>query len=178
MEKNLAALFPGVRYGTDCPLLYYAALEYRRRNFETLSVDYGQTKSDLPLAEYAEKAAENAAAAIEKFSPSKREKITFISKSVGTAIALRVEDILGLKNIEHILLTPINETLPLMNKGRNYKRVVSSDADSYIDAAKLEKLCAEINAPLSVFRGLGHRLECGGGAEANVKILEDIVKLY
>jgi len=178
MTKNLAVLFPGIRYGTDCPLLYYAALEYRRRGHEIFSVDYGEIKSGASLAEYAEEAAKNTAEKLKELSLNDRENIIFISKSVGTAIALKAEDFLRLKNVRHILLTPINDTLPLMNKDRNYKSVISSDADSYIDAENLKDVCGKAGAPLALFRGLGHRLECGGGAEENVKILEEIVKLY
>lgn len=174
MEENAIYLFPGIRYGTDCPLLYYAALEYGRRGYKVIPVDYGNVKSDN-LADFALSAVKTVKKII---FPQKYNDVIFASKSVGTVIALAVEDGLKLNNVRHILLTPIDETLPLMQKRRKYICAASSDTDTYINAEKLKAVCNEYGVPLTELSGLGHRLESKGGAEENVKILESIVKLY
>jgi len=171
-------IFPGIRYGADCPLLYYAALEYKRRGYEAVNVSYGDIPAGTPLKEYAEAAFLNAKNELGKIDFSAYEEVIFASKSVGTAIALLCEDAIGAKNIKHIMLTPINETLPLMDADRKYKCIVSSEADSYVNSQNLKALCARKKLPLTEFKTLGHRLENGDGAEENVKILEKIVKLY
>jgi len=175
--NDLIVLFPGIRYSAECPLLYYAALEYKRRGYKVISVDYG-VSSSAELEEYFSKAAAGVKKFFSDFNFSEYGDIVFASKSVGTALALKAQDDFNLKRARHILLTPINLTLPLMQTERIYKCIVSSRADSYIDIAKLEELAKEKDLPLTVFDCLGHRLESDGDALENVKLLEGIVKLY
>lgn len=175
--NDLIVLFPGIRYGADCPLLYYASMEYRRRGYTSAAVDYG-VLSYSSLEEYLSEAVEGAKNFFKECDLSGYEDIVFASKSVGTAVALKTQDELNLPRVRHILLTPINLTLPLMRKERIYKCIVSSRADSYIDGAELERIAKEKDLPLTMFDCLGHRLESDGDAFENVKILESIVKLY
>lgn len=175
--SDLIVIFPGIRYGADCPLLYYATLEYKRRGYTVVNVDYKVTSSPS-LEEYLSEAIIGAKESLKSVDFSEYEDIIFASKSVGTAVALKVQDELKLPRIRHILLTPISLTLPLMQKERVYKCIVSSRADSYIDGAELEKIAREKDLPLTMFDCLGHRLESDGDAIENLKILENIVKLY
>lgn len=172
-------MFPGIRYGADCPLLYYAALKYKRMEYKAISVDYGKTSSDgADLGGYAAEALKNVKTSLGDFDFSAYEDVIFASKSIGTAIALSLEDALNLKNVSHILLTPVRLTLPLMEKPRRYKCIISSDADPYINADELKALAKRRALPLTVFEGLNHRLENEKGAEENIEILLRAAKLF
>ena len=181
MSKNLVVLFPGVRYSVDCPLLYYADLCYSLRGYEvkainSYEVDVADGLSDLNT--YAALAEKNVMKQLQHVEWNSYENIVFASKSIGTVIALWLEDKLQLERVRHILLTPLNQTIPFMKRERRYQCIVTGTDDHFVDWKELVELCQTRNYPLTVIEGVGHRLETEDDFMENLNILNQIVKLY
>ena len=51
--KKLIVLFPGIRYSTDMPLLYYGRLKYEERGYEVLHMNYDNTYKKVKTLEEA-----------------------------------------------------------------------------------------------------------------------------
>ena len=163
MKKKLAVLFPGVRYGEDCPLLYYSGMKYEEKGYEIVTADYqmNRTNSLEHLSDYAKMAIQNVKEQFEKINLSQYEEIIFIEKSIGTVIGMKIEDELVLKQVSHIVLTPIHNTIPLINEKRKISYMATGNRDNMIDISKLKNVCKIYHFPLIVFDGVGHRLEKG-----------------
>lgn len=174
MGKKLIVLFPGVRYGVDCPLLYYAGFQYEMAGYEKIKIESYEVEERKSLEKYAELAFKNVKRQFRKFPFNEYEDVVFASKSIGTVIAERLEDAFQIKNVTHILLTPIDLTLPLMEKHRNYRLIVTGLEDKKIDHEKLRSLCYKKELPFMEIEGVGHRLETKAGMVKNIDIIKDV----
>ena len=181
MGKRLTVLFPGVNYGVDCPLLYYAGFQYEVAGYEKIKitsyeVDHPGETTDFE--EYAKRAGHTVKKMLQGISLDEYEDIIFVSKSIGTVIALSLEDELQIKNVRHLLLTPIDLTLPLMEKDRSYGCIVTGSEDKWVDHERLWEICREKELPLTEIAGVGHRLETKENMEKNLEIVKQVIKLY
>lgn len=181
MDKKLIVLFPGVKYSTDCPLLYYAKFCYEWKGYEVLEInsyDVEEVDGLADLDTYAVLAEKNVKSQLQNVDWKKYTHIVFASKSMGTVIALWLEDELKLSSVTHILLTPLNQTLPYMEKERDYRCIVTGTEDSFVQSQHLKELCQRKKYPLTVIEGVGHRLETEENFMDNLEILKKIVELY
>lgn len=178
--ERLAVLFPGVRYGVDCPLLYYARFIYEMEGCHVTSIQYPElgNKKNVPLEKYASRCLENAKKQIKADILSRYDEVLFISKSIGTVIAAALEDVYNPGNVTHIMLTPINGTLDYMERERNYKCIVTGLADKSVDHMRLREICCKNNLPLTEIEGVGHRLETRNDLERNLEVLGFVTGLY
>jgi len=178
MKKKLAVLFPGVRYGEDCPLLYYPGMKYEEKGYELITADYqmNSEKSLNHLEDYAKIAVKNVKSQLESKNLSQYEKIIFIEKSIGTVIGMEIEDELVLEHVTHVVLTPIRNTVPLLNEKRKISYMATGSEDGMIDLQNLQEVCKKYRIPLTVIKGVGHRLEKGIDTKKNLKILQDIMR--
>lgn len=177
-DKKIVVLFPGVRYGTDCPLLYYAGFKYETRGYEIIEVSYGNLhKQDNSPEENMEYIKSSVLTQLKAIDFSKYGDIVFVSKSLGTVIAGWVEEQLCI-GARQIYLTPVKETLPYIRNGKNIKIVIAGTDDKYLDADILRKHCIKENIHLKQIEGAGHRLEVKGDVDKNIDILKEIVDLY
>ncbi len=181
MDKRLIVLFPGVNYSVDCPLLYYAEFYYQLKGYEVIEIESYNVEGIHGLSDldtYAAIAEKNVKTQLQKVDWNQYTHIVFASKSIGTVIAHWLEDEWELSPVTHILLTPLNQTLPYMEKERDYQCIVTGTEDSFVDMQRLKKVCQQKNYPLTVIDGVGHRLETEENFTDNLKILNQIVKLY
>ncbi|MGN0299193.1 MAG: hypothetical protein ACI4C1_08460 [Lachnospiraceae bacterium] len=178
--SKLMILFPGVNYGVDCPLLYYGRLQYEGLGYENFKIDYQAQKGEGldALVDFAYEAAIHVKAQVQKVNLEEYEEIVFVSKSIGTVIACWLEDELALKNVMHVMLTPIDLTLPYMERDRNYRCIVTGLKDKYVNHEELRALCEKKGVSLTEFEGVGHRLERRGDIKRNLEILTEVVNLY
>ena len=179
--KRLIVLFPGVNYGVDCPLLYYAGFQYEVMGYEKIKItsyEVDSPKGTTNFVEYAKCAGQMVKRMLQEISLDEYEDIVFASKSIGTVIALSLEDERQIKNVRHLLLTPIDLTLPLMEKDRSYGCIVTGSKDKWVDHEKLRQICQEKKLPLTEIVGVGHRLETKESMEENLEIIKQIIKLY
>ena len=92
MEKRIAVIFPGVGYHVDKPLLYYSRKLAGKYGYEIVCADYGTLPSGIKGDEkkmYAayEQALANVTAGLSEVDFSSYDRVLFISKSIGTAVA-------------------------------------------------------------------------------------------
>ena len=131
---KLAVLFPGAGYHVDKPLLYYAKDLAVSLGYEYISVEYGKLPdaikgSKAKMQEAFLCALKNAMGLLSAVEWDKYGEITFISKSIGTAVAAETAHQLGLKT-RNIYYTPV-----------------------------LKKACEERGIPLYIAEGANHSLE-------------------
>jgi len=178
-NKNLIILFPGRSYSAENPLLYYAEFKYAIKEYEIIKVDYGDC---LQKAKSFDNAVENikkhVAGQIKSVDFSQYVDIVFISKSLGTVVAGWLSEELGVENIRHIYLTPINETIPYIKHGKNISVVIAGTNDRYLESDALKKHCENEKVPLELIEGVDHSLEVLGEMNMNIDILKRVVELY
>lgn len=177
-DKKIVVLFPGGNYSSDCPLLYYAGFKFEVRGYEKISINYGELlKSGKSLDECVKDIKDAVLAQLKDIDLSKYIDIVFVSKSLGTVIAGWVEEGLDVR-VRHIYLTPIKETLPYIQNGKNIITVVAGTEDKLLNANILKEHCKKENVSLKQFDGVGHRLEVWGDMDKNIEILREVVALY
>ena len=119
MSNQLAVLFPGIGYHIDKPLLYYSAKLARARGCDLLAVQYPALPTGLRgHAEKIEQAVQTALSAAEEqltaIDWTAYDRVFFLSKSIGTAIAARYA-------VQHnihprqVYYTPIEQALPYLD---------------------------------------------------------------
>jgi len=106
------------------------------------------------------------------------QDIVFVSKSIGTIIAGGFENELGIGNIRHIYLTPIEKTLEYINSGKNIDIIIAGTSDRHLDSEILRNHCENERMHLKLIEGADHSLEVPGSMSANIDILKKIVELY
>lgn len=177
-DKKIVVIFPGRNYSTDCPLLYYAGFKHEVRGYEKISINYGDLlKRDKSLDESVEDIRSAVLLQLKDIDLSKYKDIVFVSKSLGTVIAGWVEEKLGVR-VRHIYLTPLKETLPYIQNGKDIIAVVAGTEDKLLNTDILKEHCKKENVSLKQFDGVGHRLEVWGDMDENIEILREVVALY
>lgn len=177
MKTGLVVLFPGVRYSVECPLLYYAGLKYELMGFEKVGISsYRVDIEGKTYEQYAGEAKQNVKKQLKHIDFSQYEQIVFVSKSMGTVLAPWVEEELGLSNVSHVFLTPLNLTLPYLTRERDIRLIVAGTADKNVNQDKLREICRKYSLPLRLVKRVGHRLETNRSIEKNIDILKAVIK--
>ena len=176
MKLNMATLkvfFPGRRYSSDRSFLYFLD---RYIDGESVYLDYDvkrYTKDVLPLEENIDEAYMFSFEKLKDFDFSKYTEIIFIAKSIGTVVAGKIREILKVNNARVIMLTPLNETIPYL---RQTDFILTSFADTYIDANKLKKV--ENRYPfMSIYQDIGHSLEYPNNLKKTLTFLYENLEL-
>ena len=104
------------------------------------------------------------------------EELVFVSKSMGTVLAAHLEEDYDLQNVTHVMLTPIDQTLPYLEAQKKIAYMVTGTADNKVNHEVLREMSREHNYPLTEIEGAGHRLEIKGDVQKSIKILADIME--
>lgn len=177
-NKKMVVIFPGENYSADCPLLYYAGFKFEVRGYEKVIISYkNMLEQDKSFEECMEDIKEYAFKQLKDFNLSEYEDIVFVSKSLGTVVAGWVEEKLCVE-ARHIYLTPVRETLPYIQSGKNIIAVVAGTKDKQLNADTLKDHCKLENIYLKQIDGAGHRLEIWGDMEKNIDIIKEVVAIY
>ena len=171
-DRKIAALFPGIGYHCDKPLLYYSAKLARAAGYEVLPVPYAgfpekvRGDADRMRASFdiARAQAEELLASV---SWAEYRDILFVGKSIGTIVASHYAREKGL-SVRSVLLTPLAETLPLV-RGRAV--AFHGTADPWANTGAMVAGCRERGIPLFLTEGANHSLETGD-ALRDVRTLE------
>ena len=122
---KLAVVFPGIGYGPDKPLLYYAARLARNQGYQILNVSYGSlpenVKGDRAKMEQAfELTLKHTEQFLQNVDWHSYGSILFISKSLGTIISSAYASRHNL-TVKSILFTPLADTFSFsLGRNRNY----------------------------------------------------------
>lgn len=181
---SLTVLFPGIGYTCDRPLLYYAKCIAKKNGYEDIiQVQYekvdkaGLQGNHEKMTEVFKKLYESSVKYLADVEWEKYDKILFISKSVGTAIAACYEENLikdlankGIKlpPIKQVLFTPLEETM-IFNTSSAIAFIGTSDPWS--DYSKVVEAAKHKNIPIHIYDNANHSLETG-----NVKTDLDYLK--
>ncbi|WP_410513351.1 hypothetical protein PaeBR_02515 [Paenibacillus sp. BR2-3] len=174
-SKVLAVIFPGRNYSAERSLLDYAAKAAREYDCDILLLEYGYQSARVELKrEDMSIIVEESKEAI--ISLPAYEKYLFISKSMGTVIAGRIAEDLGIQEkTSHLFLTPLPETIPLIQQSQG--TVIYGSSDPLFT----EQHSREINGlpNMKVYRidDANHALEVGTVNES-LAILIVIINLY
>lgn len=159
---KLAVVFPGIGYHTDKPLLYYAKRLAKTYGYEIREVPYGNFPKDVKGSE--EKMKESFFSALEQTEEILKEvdfetydKLLFISKSIGTAVAAAYGKKHGLK-ADHIFYTPVAQSFEFIEQ---VGIVFCGNKDPWVETEVIKKACGERKLPLCITEGADHSLETG-----------------
>lgn len=183
-----AVIFPGLGYGPDRPLLYYAGKLAREAGYEIITVSYGE----LPRVERPSpgkpldtaRLEECFALALERVMPqldrvgrgepgsapaggtadgaASGGGLLLISKSIGTAVGAAWAASRGLSP-RQLLYTPVTRTFdfPLARS-----IAFHGTADPWLGNEECTDGCRRAGVPLYTFEGANHSFECGGVQES------------
>ena len=140
---KLAVVFPGIGYGPDKPLLYYAARLARNQGYQILNVSYGSlpenVKGDRAKMEQAfELALKHTEQFLQNVDWHSYGSILFISKS--------------------ILFTPLADTFSFSLAG---SIAFHGTADPWAETEIIQKLAQQKEVPLFLTKNANHSLETG-----------------
>lgn len=126
-SKVLVVIFPGKNYSAERPLLEYAAKTAWEYECDILLLEYGYQSARAEFKrEEMSIVVEECMGAIASLPDY--EQFLFISKSIGTVVAGKIAKALDIqKQTDHLYLTPLPETLPLIRQSRGSLIYGSSD---------------------------------------------------
>lgn len=182
--KKIAVFFPGIGYTCSKPLLYYTASMARDYGYEVITLDYGQdihsTRGRGPqeLEQVTKLALKRIIPRILELNLNSYDDVVFVSKSIGTTIALEVE--IGLKPVKpfrHFLFTPLEQTFPYIQKANAV--FFSGTADPYIPTDVIRTAGRKYASKSGgIFEKCNHSLEIPGDTIGNIERLEQILKCF
>ncbi|WP_459953897.1 hypothetical protein [Paenibacillus pini] len=176
-STSLVVFFPGQNYSCDLPLLYYAKQSALEHQNDVLLLEYGYQSARTELDfHYLDTIVEECLLGIRQISES-YQTVHFVSKSLGTIIAGRVEESWKAEGItiRQLFLTPVDKSVPYLLQssgmaiyGTNDPMISEESIDIMHGAAKLK-----VHA---VPEGT-HALEVSS-VHHSLKILAELVELY
>ena len=168
MSNQLAVLFPGIGYHIDKPLLYYSAKLARARGYDLLAVQYPALPTGL--RGHAEKIEQARLQAMQIVEQTAYDRVFFLSKSIGTAIAARYAVRQGI-HPRQVYYTPIEQALPYLDPTGI---AFHGTADPWADTEMITDGCRKIGIPLYLTENANHSMETGDTLH-DIFILHDIM---
>lgn len=160
--KKLAVVFPGIGYHGDKPLLYYSKKIAAGYGFEVIEVPYGNFPKDVKgSAEKMEQAfkiaLEQSGEILKDVAFEQYDRLLFLSKSIGTAVAAAFGEGRGLRSA-NIYYTPVEASLRIMSQPGI---VFHGTSDSWAETEPLLRMCREKNYEVHLIENGNHSLETG-----------------
>lgn len=174
-SKALAVIFPGKGYSAERSLLDYAAKAAREHNCDILILEYGYQSARVELKrEEMGIVVDECKAALTSIPPY--EKYLFISKSMGTVIAGRIAEELGIQaKTSHLYLTPLAEAIPYIQQSRG--TVIYGSIDPLFTEQHSNEIKGVDHIKIYRMDDANHSLEVGSVNES-LAILIVIINLY
>lgn len=174
--KKLAVFIPGTGYTCEKPLLKGLSQRYEDLGYDIIKLNYGninfQQMENITVASSAVRPVvlrQMAEVAVGEY-----ERIVFVSKSLGTMVAMWLEDELN-QVVNHVLLTPTPVLLPYIGSRQVIAAVLGTE-DHLLKADLLKKVCEQAGVPCLIVEGVGHKLEREEEDE-NERILQEVLTL-
>ena len=175
---KICVLFPGIGYTTEMPLMYYPGKMTLGLGYELVRLRYhdlpGGVKGNKEKMKMAfDIAFEQSMEQLKDVEWDKYEEVLFIGKSIGTAIAAKCGQELGLntatdihneengsdKRMKYIYLTPLEETFLFTKPASGI--AFHGNSDPWAKTDVITKKCAENDIPLFIYENANHSLETG-----------------
>ena len=171
--------FPGMGYGADRPLFYYARKQAQQTGSEVVCVDYPSFSPDpsVPAPLQAQAALPGCVNdALAQLAGRCLGRCVFVSKSLGTLVAGEVARRLALRPVQ-IYLTPLPRTYDAYMRGRSCWAVYG-DADPLMTPDCAARMEQDPAVRLTKIPGANHSLEVPGDIVASVDALRQVAQLY
>ena len=179
--KKIAVIFPGIGYHADKPLLYYSRMLARESGYEITEVPYRnfppRIRGDRDKMKQAlEIGLSQAEEILKHIQFIEYEKILFISKSIGTAIAVAYAANHKVR-ADHLWYTPLAETFEVMGEREGHGDIIAfhGTRDPWASTSRLQALSSDFGVPLYLTEGGNHSLETGQ-AEHDLKTLLGVME--
>lgn len=167
-KRKLVISFPGGR-GDEIPLLYFGAKVFEDKGYEKIFVKH-PANGDREF----EALCENARKTLESIDWENCEDIVFVAKSIGTGVACKLKEELGVK-AGLILFTPLQETLPYVKSNNGIILVAAGTKDRYLDSNVLREHCEKEQIPCYIEPGVGHRMEVMNDLGRNLETVGNVI---
>ena len=179
-SSKLCVIFPGLGYHSDKPLLYYSKKLALQNGYEISEIQYKMNLS-VPEIKNDEK---KMAQAIDAFTEQALEqlvntdfkeysKVLFIGKSIGTAVAARVDKQLGI-GADHLVFTPVPMTFDHLAGGRSV--VFHGLSDPWCDNETVRKAEDKLGFDCFLYRDANHSLECPD-VNRSIELLSEVMDI-
>lgn len=176
MKKKIAVIFPGIGYHADKPLLYYSRKLAVQYGYEVYCAEYGTLPSGVKgdaakmYAAY-EMALNGVTKQFSKTDFSFYEKVLFISKSIGTAVAAAYT---GNNRIKagQVYYTPVEASFKAIG---TEGIVFHGTADDWARTEVIKEECSRRNLPLFLTEQTNHSMETGDTLK-DLEILKKIMR--
>lgn len=181
--KKIAVFFPGIGYYCDKPLLYYSKKLAFEKGYEKaidVKYTYNGEKMNLKDRENLEKRLQEvyeelflqAEKCLEQIDWESFDEVVFVSKSIGTIIAVSYAQKYKLKNVRHVLYTPLELTFSFEI---NNAVAFIGNADAWSDVKNIMQFAKEKEIMLSLYENCNHSLETDDTMK-NLEIMMDVMK--
>ena len=185
--KKLAVIFPGIGYHVDKPLLYYARKLATEAGYEEqIKIEYTCTQKKIrgdkeKMKKAFEELYAQAECALKDVRLEEYGDVLFISKSIGTVIAMTYAGKLNCSNIKQLLYTPLEATFLAVLSADEVSYTTSNaiafigTADPWSNVPDVISLAKGNNIPIHVYDDANHSLETDDTIE-NLHIIRDVMK--
>ncbi len=186
--KKLAVIFPGIGYHADKPLLYYAGKLAAEAGYdEQIKVSYTSTQKKIrgdmdKMKKAFEELYAQAEDALKEIKWDEYDDILFISKSIGTIIAMKYASKNNVNKVRQILYTPLEATFQIASGSSADDVPACNDAIAFIGTAdpwssvpEVIALSQKSGVPIHVYDDANHSLETDDTIE-NLHIIRDVMK--
>ncbi|MDG0875482.1 hypothetical protein L5D93_24880 [Paenibacillus thiaminolyticus] len=174
-SDTLVVGFPGMQYSCELPLLHYACSSALEHKLDVLLLEYGyqSARADLSLEQLPIIVAE-AQAAIDHIRGN-YERLIFVSKSLGTIIAGQVADRISSDAIRHIYLTPLDDTVPYIQRSSGV--VIYGTQDSLFSSESAQAVAGLEQMRIVPVPNGNHVLEVSSTLDS-LDVLKEIASIY
>ena len=181
-KKKIAIFFPGIGSHCDKPLLYYARKLAVEAGFEdyrnvtyTCSVKKIRGDKDMMKKAFDELYGQTEEA-LKDIDWDEYDDILFVSKSIGTAIAIFYAKKHGIENVRHVLYTPLAETFEAA-EGMDKIHAIAfiGTGDPWSDVLEVASSAEDYKVPITIYEGVNHSLE-GDDTMANLELLSEVME--
>ena len=183
--KKLAVIFPGIGYHADKPLLYYARKLASEAGYEEqIKIEYTCTQKKIrgdmdKMKKAFEELYAQAERALKDVKWEEYDDVLFISKSIGTVIAMTYAGRNNTPlNLKQLLYTPLEVTFAsdiTSNTAPQNAIAFIGTADPWSNVPEVIALARKNNVPIHVYDDANHSLETDDTIE-NLHIIRDVMK--
>ena len=177
-SDTLVAIFPGGNYSCERPLLHYLRKSALNKNFDVLSINYGDAFKDFEFGVclFDEMAYEAKKVLEICLSKNTYRKVVLVGKSIGTTLIGRIRDEMDLGyDVKQIYLTPIRESIEDMKRYNGL--VITGTKDKLFSIDMVNQVKEMPKNIIKMFEGANHALELEGDISKTIDLHKEILKI-
>lgn len=176
-SASIVIIFPGLKYGHDKPLLYYARKAATKSKKDVLCINYEKSLDwDDIGKEKINVVANQCLEIINKCIDKKYKKIYFVAKSIGTEVCGSAAEKLNISNGSFLYLTPTYAAVKYIIESNC--TVITGTKDEIFGDKYIEEVYKLHNVNLMLVEGGNHSLEIESDLISSIDTLKKVANLY